>query len=1098
MALFHYSSINHRSLNSTLGSRRTALIGLLGVGCVLALLLSFPSGAKWTKAAALHAPHTQPITITLNPTEDTWISPNDQASNATDPALQVAVDVQGAESHALLRFDLSTVPPSAIIEDAQLQLTQLSGESNQNGWKIGAATISEPWDATGITWQTRPESACCIDNVITQDGTNQSYQWQVKAAVEGWLSGALENNGLLLHGLGVANNVISVRQFSSAEGNSQPQLIIRYLLPTATPTQTPSQTSTATPTGTPTPTAIPTGTATTTFTPAATSTPKTTATPTTSGLRFINGVGEPLEGETVWIFCYAAADLYGNSLLSEQLIPLDKEGTLTKPLPTGCERIAASYVIHTQPSGKPGHGPAYWVLAASWRTASGAPMYDQSCWYDTEDCTITRPAIGDIVLRNDWPVILFNVITSLEWEPGLGDPYLANYNAGLATAALYLADLTDGYMTFGDVTVHTGGDQWESADIRIHVANDWNPAAFVGGIVPEPIEYKPGLGGEDPTFRPAAIYLGRAWDGDEAHRGGWDAPAGYRTLVHEWAHYALFLYDEYQQFKLPDMEKTYCVCTEIETLATTPDAPVCGTMTAASAASAMAFQYTASELWHGGAHGSPQSCTLSAQYRVHKSDDWETLEKWFAIQGLSSIGALAPIRAPVAPAADPSLPLGGGGLHAASPIGTGPSSWGPLGAFFGRSPEIAVLATPTPTATLTTAQATIYLPNIYGAERGGASGSVASGSVANGTGKLAGEIAFTAFGASTINTRTVASQVYQLRGDETFRHQGKLLAPAVNLDAYGEMTLLDVDASDTILTYLDQYATESTDGTRLIAASSGLSNSVSLAETEWGVSVDLVYTMTSPSSHELGTLGMVEVYVALDDPSDNLTATICLPGADTPCVSIAMTDRDSAKVWSARFNAEELGDDSAVAELPLYGVLHITDPVNGTVTRWFRDNGGVGTGHMVGTTPQRDGRVMVDTISVPEGFMPDYCNRVLVMPALDETALKTPLRKAAEYILVGAPLDVDILFGLQGERCGSSKQFVGNRALPTGVATRITMHYSEDLVRQFSINETGLRIYHFDGATWDVTSGTQVDATLNLVSAEIGEDGIYAIAWEVP
>jgi hypothetical protein len=66
------------------------------------------------------------------------------------------------------------------------------------------------------------------------------------------------------------------------------------------------------------------------------------------------------------------------------------------------------------------------------------------------------------------------------------------------------------------------------------------PAAFVGGIVKTPtpnISATNGLTGT--VFYPATIFLGRGWDGRSARCGGWSQPAGWRTIGHEWAHYAL-------------------------------------------------------------------------------------------------------------------------------------------------------------------------------------------------------------------------------------------------------------------------------------------------------------------------------------------------------------------------------------------------------------------------------------------------------------------------------------------------------------------------------------------------------------------------------
>src|SRR5690606_26555778 len=90
--------------------------------------------------------------------------------------------------------------------------------------------------------------------------------------------------------------------------------------------------------------------------------------------------------------------------------------------------------------------------------------------------------------------------------------------------------------------------------LRFLASNDYLPSAYVGGMVEAATVYS------DTIYAPAAIFLGRHWNGVTASdpvSGAWSQPNAYRTLVHEWAHYALFLYDEYRQL---DGESVYCTC----------------------------------------------------------------------------------------------------------------------------------------------------------------------------------------------------------------------------------------------------------------------------------------------------------------------------------------------------------------------------------------------------------------------------------------------------------------------------------------------------------------------------------------------------------
>src|SRR4051794_26101913 len=161
------------------------------------------------------------------------------------------------------------------------------------------------------------------------------------------------------------------------------------------------------------------------------------------------------------------------------------------------------------------------------------------------------------------PALKFDLTVSLEWQPGLKD----NLNADLKTAgcafnttsSLYVDDLvgalrqtsaylyaaTEGRAALRDVTIYTDGQHWSDADIRILANSSYRPTAYPGGIVNVPQLYANPTPGLAPTFYPGQIYLGRLWDGRGAHCGRWQAAAGYRTIGHEWGHYAFYLWDEY-------------------------------------------------------------------------------------------------------------------------------------------------------------------------------------------------------------------------------------------------------------------------------------------------------------------------------------------------------------------------------------------------------------------------------------------------------------------------------------------------------------------------------------------------------------------------
>jgi hypothetical protein len=126
-------------------------------------------------------------------------------------------------------------------------------------------------------------------------------------------------------------------------------------------------------------------------------------------------------------------------------------------------------------------------------------------------------------------IYLFNVIVGFEWEPSLYD--LKEIERAAWRAADFLFDVTDGWMTFGQVVI--GGPMLLScADIQVLASNRLHPRVWVGGLH-ESDKYVP-------------IRLGRGlWQKNNRVSIPWDEPEGYRILIHEWGHYALELIDGY-------------------------------------------------------------------------------------------------------------------------------------------------------------------------------------------------------------------------------------------------------------------------------------------------------------------------------------------------------------------------------------------------------------------------------------------------------------------------------------------------------------------------------------------------------------------------
>jgi hypothetical protein len=126
---------------------------------------------------------------------------------------------------------------------------------------------------------------------------------------------------------------------------------------------------------------------------------------------------------------------------------------------------------------------------------------------------------------------LFNLIVALEWHAD--EEYLQMLQSAFTRASDLLFDITDGWMAFGQV-VFGGPEMMDCADIQIMASSRLLSRAWVAALH------------EDHKYMP--IRMGRGlWNDNRRGVIAWEEPEGYRTLVHEWGHYALGLTDEYLQ-----------------------------------------------------------------------------------------------------------------------------------------------------------------------------------------------------------------------------------------------------------------------------------------------------------------------------------------------------------------------------------------------------------------------------------------------------------------------------------------------------------------------------------------------------------------------
>ena len=206
------------------------------------------------------------------------------------------IDFAAGEMRSLVAFDISSLPPGAVITDARLYLFLTSSLEYQPGSYARTITTHRAqgaWTELGVTWNNQPAmqeayGSRSIAHPLTGDSPLWDwYDFDVTALVAAWHAGTYPNDGIFIAGptapgTGLRNFGTWEWQFTN-DGDLTPYLLVTYSEATATPTATATATHTSTPTHTATNTSTATNTPTVTNTPAATETATHTATPTATG-----------------------------------------------------------------------------------------------------------------------------------------------------------------------------------------------------------------------------------------------------------------------------------------------------------------------------------------------------------------------------------------------------------------------------------------------------------------------------------------------------------------------------------------------------------------------------------------------------------------------------------------------------------------------------------------------------------------------------------------------------------------------------------------------------------------------------------------------
>lgn len=148
--------------------------------------------------------------------------------------IYVGYEPAGNILRAIVRFDLSNLPLTAVVIDADLGFYYYSSLPSASS-SIGVHQVTETWLEDLITWNNQPSSFSVAEKTtsIPADGTFDFIYWNITDLAKGWQDGSISNYGILLRD--TDESTIRARKYfySSDHYNAsqRPKLEIDYYTP---------------------------------------------------------------------------------------------------------------------------------------------------------------------------------------------------------------------------------------------------------------------------------------------------------------------------------------------------------------------------------------------------------------------------------------------------------------------------------------------------------------------------------------------------------------------------------------------------------------------------------------------------------------------------------------------------------------------------------------------------------------------------------------------------------------------------------------------------------------------------------------------------
>lgn len=166
--------------------------------------------------------------------EDSWVnkvSGNEDVNYGSATTMRIRGDNSSYEQGCLIKFDMSSVPTNAVIDQARIRLWRSTTDVSEMQ-QVNCYMFEGVWDESTVTWNNMPAYSPSISSVLAPHVVTGAgwEEFDVSDMVRLWQNGVFENNGVYIRYANFESGTFA-HTFSTSESSNlsiDPRLIIDY------------------------------------------------------------------------------------------------------------------------------------------------------------------------------------------------------------------------------------------------------------------------------------------------------------------------------------------------------------------------------------------------------------------------------------------------------------------------------------------------------------------------------------------------------------------------------------------------------------------------------------------------------------------------------------------------------------------------------------------------------------------------------------------------------------------------------------------------------------------------------------------------------